>query len=422
MKKLVSFALVLAMLFSFASIAGAEITTDPVTLRVVVQDDHVERCHNFAIEYITEKYPNVTVDIVPITSKEYKDKITVMLAGGDDVDVLYSKDPPQYSSMVANGQLLDLTSFIERDKLDLSIYNGGAERYILDGKLYGLPFRGDVWALFYNKDLFDKAGVAYPTNGMTWSEYADLAKKMTSGEGVDKVYGAYHHTWRSTVNNIAVQDGKHTVIAEDGDYNFMRPAYEMVLDLQDSGAIMDYAMMTTGNLHYTGAFYNQQIAMCYMGSWALNYFTKEDRENGLGFEWDVVRAPHPDTAEDGQVIGIVQPMCIAANTKNADLAWEYIKYLGSVECAYKMAATVTLPAAADEKARQIMCEQEYVPAGTAEALWYSDLNFETPVSSITGVVGNILDEEHSLVMTNSCSLDEFIKTIGERVLEAIEDQ
>ena len=46
----------------------------------------------------------------------------------------------------------------------------------------------------YNKDLFDAAGVAYPSNDMTWDEYYDLAAKMTSGEGSSKVYGTHHHT------------------------------------------------------------------------------------------------------------------------------------------------------------------------------------------------------------------------------------
>ena len=74
-------------------------------------------------------------------------------------------------------------------------YQGSDEGIRIDDKLYGLPFRNDYYLLYYNKTLFDQAGVEYPKNDMTWDEYRELAKKMTSGEGNDKIYGGYCHTW-----------------------------------------------------------------------------------------------------------------------------------------------------------------------------------------------------------------------------------
>ena len=50
---------------------------------------------------------------------------------------------------------------------------------------------------------------------MTWDEYEALAKKMTSGEGSEKVYGSHNHTWQALVANWAVQDGKNTLMSED---------------------------------------------------------------------------------------------------------------------------------------------------------------------------------------------------------------
>ena len=49
--------------------------------------------------------------------------------------------------------------------------------------------------LFYNKDLFDAAGVAYPAGDMTWEEYEKLAEKMTFVKDGTAVYGTHHHTW-----------------------------------------------------------------------------------------------------------------------------------------------------------------------------------------------------------------------------------
>ena len=85
--------------------------------------------------------------------------------------------------------------------------------------------------LYFNKDLFDKAGVPYPSADMTWDEYEELAKKMTSGEGSAKVYGTHNHTWQALVSNWAVQDGKNTLMSED--YSFLKPYYEQALRMQD---------------------------------------------------------------------------------------------------------------------------------------------------------------------------------------------
>ena len=94
-------------------------------------------------------------------------------------------------TLVSNGQVEDLMPYIERDGVDLSIYSGAAEKLSINNQIFGLPFRNDLWLLFYNKDLFDKAGVAYPTDDMTWDDWAQMCKEMTSGSGTEKVYGGY---------------------------------------------------------------------------------------------------------------------------------------------------------------------------------------------------------------------------------------
>ena len=71
-----------------------------------------------------------------------------------------------------------------------------------------MPFRSDFWVLYYNKDLFDKAGVEYPSNDLTMEDYDALARKMTSGSGDTKVYGCHYHTWRSAASLFSILDGK----------------------------------------------------------------------------------------------------------------------------------------------------------------------------------------------------------------------
>ncbi len=172
-----------------------------------------------------------TDEPIDIPSADYGTKLSVMLNGGSDVDVFWVKDADTIYPIANRGQMADMSSYISRDGLDLGIYNGQAEDFNIDGKQIGMPFRTDYYVLFYNKDIFDAAGVDYPSNDMTWAEFEELAKKVTMGEGVDKKYGAFFHTWQACIQNWAVQDGQHTIM--DTDYSFFKPYYEMVLRMQN---------------------------------------------------------------------------------------------------------------------------------------------------------------------------------------------
>ena len=69
---------------------------------------------------------------------------------------------------------------------DLTPYGTVLEQhYVIDGGLYALPFRTNDWVIYYNKKIFDDAGVAYPTNDMTWEQFFELGKQLSH----DDVYG-----------------------------------------------------------------------------------------------------------------------------------------------------------------------------------------------------------------------------------------
>ena len=78
----------------------------------------------------------------------------------------------------------DRDDFIAKDEtFKKEAYSGLIDQMTIDGKIYGIPFRKDNNLIYYNKDLFDKAGVPYPEDGMTMAEYHELAARMTSGTG-----------------------------------------------------------------------------------------------------------------------------------------------------------------------------------------------------------------------------------------------
>lgn len=398
-------------------IAESETANEPITLKMTAWDIATTPYWQAVIDAYEAQNPNVHVELVEISSQEYQDKVNIMLSGGDDTDIITVKDIPGYSAMLTRNQIVPLNDYIAKDNLDLSVYSGAAEELTYEGSIYALPFRSDIWILYYNKDLFDAAGVAYPTNDITWKEFDALAREMTSGSGNEKVYGTHFHTWRSTVELGTVQDGENTVIATD--YSFMKPMYDMVTAMQHDGIIMDYGSLKAGQIHYSSVFKNAQIATLPMGSWFIGSLIAAKDAGEFDFDWDVVKYPHPEGVEAGTTAGTLTSLAINANSKNKDAAWDFIKFYSGVEGAKALAATGNLPAIRTPEVLAIFGALEGMPAGVAEALQTTTVRLELPMHPQVGAIEQILNEEHELIMTDSVSVDEGIAEMSSRISEAL---
>ena len=391
---------------------------ESVTLSMAVWDLSTTPYWQAVVDAYEAQNPNVTVELLDISSAEYTDKVNIMLSGGDETDIITVKDIPSYSAMLTRNQIIPLGDYIELDGLDLGVYSGAAEELTYEGKLYALPFRSDIWILYYNKDLFDQAGVAYPTNDMTWGEYDETARAMTSGSGADKVYGTHYHTWRSTVQLATVQDGEHTVISDN--YSFMKPIYDMVISMQDDGIIMDYGSLKAGSIHYSGVFKNQQIAMLPMGSWFIGSLIAAKESGEIDFNWGIAQYPHPEGVAAGTTAGTLTSLAINANSQNKDAAWDFIKFYSGVEGAKVLAATGNLPAIRTPEVLDVFASLDGVPAETSEALQTTTVRLELPMDPNVGAVEQILNEEHDLIMTESVSVDDGLAEMSARVSAALD--
>lgn len=394
-----------------------EAASEPITLKMTAWDIATTPYWQAVVDAYEAQNPNVHVELVEISSQEYFDKVNIMLSGGDDTDIITVKDIPGYSAMLTRNQIIPLNDLIAADGLDLSVYSGAAEELTFEGSIYALPFRSDIWILYYNKDLFDAAGVDYPTNDITWTEFDALARQMTSGSGNEKVYGTHFHTWRSTVELGTVQDGANTVIATD--YSFMKPMYDMVTAMQNDGIIMDFGSLKAGQIHYSSVFKNEQIAMLPMGSWFIGSMIAAINEGEADFNWGVARYPHPEGVEAGTTAGTLTSLAINANSKNQEAAWDFIKFYSGVEGAKALAATGNLPAIRTAEVLAVFSAKEGVPAEAAEALQTTAVRLELPMHPQVGAVEQILNEEHELIMTNSVAVDDGLAEMTSRVSEAL---
>jgi len=397
---------------------GVSAQGEPVTLTMSAWDVATTPYWQAVIDAYEAANPNVTIELVDLPSADYQDVMNIRLSGGDDTDIITVKDIPGYSAMLTRNQIIPLNEYIERDGLDLSVYSGAAEELTYEGSIYGLPFRSDIWILFYNKAIFDAAGVEYPDNDMTWAEFDALARQLTSGSGADKIYGAHFHVWRSCVQLATVQDGLNSVIAED--YSFMAPMYEMVTAMQKDGIVMDYGELRAGNIHYSGPFINGQVAMIPMGSWFIGRLVADQAAGIFDFPWGVAAFPHPEGVEPGTTAGTLTSLAINEKSDNKDAAWDFIKFYAGEEGAKVLAETSNLPALRTPEVLEIFASLEGIPAEATEALQTTTVRLELPMHPSVGEVEQILNEQHELIMTNSVSVQEGLEEATSRIREALE--
>lgn len=243
-------------------------TAEQVTLKWAIWDKESTAYWQALADEYEATHQNVTIDMVDLGSQDYMTVLATELSGsGSDFDVVTIKDVPGYATLVQKKAILPLDDYIKADGIDLTKYAGVTDQVTVDGSLYELPFRNDFWVLFYNKDIFDAEGVAYPTNDMTFEEYDALARKLTKTDFGNQVYGAHYHTWRSAVQLFGVLDGKHTIL--DGEYGFFKDYYDMVLNQEKDGVCRKYTDLKTEGLHYSAAFSGGDVAMMNMGSWFI---------------------------------------------------------------------------------------------------------------------------------------------------------
>lgn len=210
MKKLFSIALLLIMLLSACSApppqppaAVPAVETDstesepvaetgqPVEIVWYVRSKDVEqKWQNETVIPAFEKlHPNIKINLVVVTWEEFDTKMQAMIAAGTPPDIWSHWGPSGFQDYVKRGLVADLTPYIEKNKFDISDFEPSVlDIYKVDGKVMGLPMLTTGSFLFYNKDMFDKAGLPYPpTNwddtSWTYDKFLETCKALTNDTG-----------------------------------------------------------------------------------------------------------------------------------------------------------------------------------------------------------------------------------------------
>jgi multiple sugar transport system substrate-binding protein len=364
--------------------------------------------------------PNVTIEMTDLGSTDYMTVLATELSGsGSDFDVVTIKDVPGYATLVSKNTLEPLDSYISAAGIDLSLYGGVDKQVTVDGSLYELPFRNDFWLIYYNKDIFDAAGVAYPTNDMTFDEYDALARQVADSTYGSQVYGTHYHTWRSAVQLFGVLDGKHTIL--DGNYEFFKPYYEMILKQEDDQICRNYADLSAEGLHYSAAFSSGDVAMMNMGSWFFSMLNaglqSGEYDASLCGNWGLVKYPHAEGVAAGSTLGTITGLAVTSVTDQKQAAFDFVNWVSGVEGAKVMAETGNFPALMNSEVADIISGLEGFPQDkeSKEALSVSNLYLEVPYAENVSAINDILDTYHKSIMNREMTVDEGIAAMNDEV-------
>ncbi|MCI3921109.1 ABC transporter substrate-binding protein [Paenibacillus sp. TRM 82003] len=245
--------------------------------------------------------------------------LTAATSGGSP-DILFW-DRWRTSLYAPKNVLHPIDEYMQRDGIDASdYYDESLKELSHSGSLYGLPLTVDARALFYNKKMFDEAGLQPPT---TWEELAVAAKQLTKWNG-DKLEVSGFSLGDPGLFNMYLQQAGGTMLTEDGKTNFNNDKGMAVLEYWNRLLNEDKVYkigFETGLGEGTDAFVTGKLAMHYTGPWMLSTYKKYGQELDFG----VVPPPAGPNGDKGSIMGGFG-LVIPEGSKHKEEAWEFIKW------------------------------------------------------------------------------------------------
>ncbi len=393
---------------------------ETATLRVPIWPDIFPETEAM-IQAFQEQNPNVEFEYWQTDPAEYRAQIFVQLAGGAKIDIVNTQNNAVYAELAQRCMLYPVSELVEEEGFDVSYLGPFYEGTKINGVSYGLPGGTSAWILYYNKDVFDEAGVDYPTNDMTWTEFYEKATGVASGSGQDKVYGAYIHTWPICWMGPAVQTGATAI---DQDLSPFQEALEFRKQLEDEGLVMPYFDAVAGNAHYTSAFYKGNVGMVPIGNWFIGMLWQAQEEGNVDFDWDVVTMPRPESASPNTTWGMAGPVAIAARTDELDAAWEFLKFRSSSDTSARLLAEqANISFRQTDESEQIFLDAAAANGGpeNIDILFNPKVYPEYPaVENINYIINTIYKEEAELYFAEEQTAAEAIAAIKRRIQEELE--
>lgn len=296
-----------------------------------------EETLNAMYEKFHEQYPNITVEIETVAYNDYFTAMQTRVSGGTAPDC-YELNIENFAAYASKGVLADLSS------ADTSNFNETAlSAFNVNGTQYGLPGNFSNVILIYNKDLFDQAGVDYPTNDWTWDNVQVAAEKIRALG--DDIYGIYAPLTYNEFFKVAAQYGGSLLNEDKTEFTIDSPENIQAAQMMIDRVLVSNVQPTTEQMGGMGdwdLFQSGRLGMIPTGMWAFNTFT-----TGCDFEWDICVEPGGTTKATHF---FSNALVVNAESEKKEAATTWITWLASSPEAAQMRieAGWDLPAIKDE--------------------------------------------------------------------------
>lgn len=265
-----------------------------------------------------EKATGIHVDVNVIPESDYSSKLNQMVSTKDnsiDIYVVWENDIKNFAEA---GGIINLDNYLQNSDIKtddmIDAVNTLSEGL---GGTYGLPWCAATEIMYYNKDMFDAAGIDYPTNDWAYSDYLAAAEKLTqkNDDGTTDVYGATLpnvQTWWAGIGGAGDQvydPATGQMVIGDGATSFVSDTADLV-----AKGYMPEPSSDTADLFSAG-----KAAMSWQGSWMIGTY-----KDTLPFNWDIATIPTNKVKYNTLHTGFYT---INANSDKQDLAFKVIEYL-----------------------------------------------------------------------------------------------
>jgi len=265
-----------------------------------------------------EKATGIDVEVTVIPESDYSSKLNQMVStGNDSVDiyVIWENDIANFALVPG---IIPFDDYLAKSTIKpYDFIDAVAKLSEGLGGTYGLPWCAATEVLYYNQDMFDAAGIAYPTNDWSYADYKAAAEKLTkkASDGTTEVYGSAlpnTQTWWAGIGGAGDQvfdPAKGQMVIGDGAVSFVSDVAQMV-----KNGTMPEPSSDTADLFAAG-----KAAMSWQGSWNIGTYG-----SGLAFNWDIASIPTDKLKYNTLHTGFYS---INAKSKNQDSAFKVIEYL-----------------------------------------------------------------------------------------------
>lgn len=264
-------------------------------------------------------------------------KLETTAAAGTPPDAAWH-GPEWFPGVVSKGIYKPIDAYVAKmPKAEVAeFFPRVMEQYQWEGKQYGVPASITVMTIFYNKDLFDREGVAYPDSSWTFEgKYLDAAKRLTKREGervtqygVGNPHRDWVWPWAGGVDYLDKTAKKVTLDAGGEAARWFQFAGDLRTKHRVAPTVAEQAAMQGGTRNF---FLTGQVAMEIEGNWTLS-----DRKLVKNFTWDVAPVPMGSKARPTPFFSTADMVC--KDGKNPDEAFGLCWFIGNADSEKVLAA------------------------------------------------------------------------------------